>query len=66
MDLFVIISEKLYCSRLNRCGQFEKSEKNMYISKIYKSSVSNIEKKNYREIDYEEKNYFFFYLKYVW
>lgn len=35
-------------------------EKNIYFENIqYKASVSNTEKKNYREIDYEEKNYFF-------
>lgn len=39
-------------------------EKNIYFENIqYKASISNTEKKNYREIDYEEKNYFFL-LKY--
>lgn len=61
MDLFVIISEKLYCSRLNRCGQFEKSEKKyVYFENIQIFGFKYRKKKNYREIDYEEKNYFFF------
>lgn len=44
MDLFVIISEKLYCSRLNRCGQFEKSEKK-YVFRKYTNLRFQIQKK---------------------
>lgn len=70
MDLFVIISEKLYCSRLitgvDNLKKVNLREKNMYFENIqYKTSISNVEKKNYREIDYEEKNYFFLFIWFV-
>lgn len=50
MDLFVIISEKLYCSRLitgvDNLKKVNLREKNMYFENIqYKTSISNVEKK---------------------